>query len=92
MSFVEPIGALGCLYALRVLHRTRLRTGDLLLVSTGLGVLPQGSAGFMPVRSEPLSETYGVGLAVLSLRVQDGLRRDDADAEGLDEPVLEDAA
>jgi hypothetical protein len=40
LSFVEPIGALGCVYALRALHTPTLRTRDLLLVSTCLGVLP----------------------------------------------------
>jgi hypothetical protein len=40
LSFVEPIGALVCVYALRLLHTERWRTRDLLLVSTGLGVLP----------------------------------------------------
>jgi hypothetical protein len=40
MSFVEPIGALGCVYALRVLHQRDVRRRDLLLVSTALGVLP----------------------------------------------------
>ena len=34
LSFVEPIGALGCIYALRLLHAPRLRTRDLLLSST----------------------------------------------------------
>lgn len=40
MSFVEPIGALGCVYALRVLHQREVRNRDLLLVSAALGVLP----------------------------------------------------
>jgi hypothetical protein len=40
MSFVEPIGALGCVYALRVLHQRDIRNRDLLLVSAALGVLP----------------------------------------------------
>jgi len=40
MSFVDPIGALVCVYALRLLHEERLRIRDLLLVSAGLGVLP----------------------------------------------------
>jgi hypothetical protein len=40
MSFVEPIGALVCVWALRLLHQERLRGLDLLLVSAGLGVLP----------------------------------------------------
>jgi hypothetical protein len=39
LSFVEPIGALVCVYALRVLQMPVLRTRDLLLVSTGLGLL-----------------------------------------------------
>ncbi len=40
MSFVEPIGALGCVYALRVLHQREIRNRDLVLVSVALGVLP----------------------------------------------------
>ena len=40
MSFVEPLGALGCVYALRLLHEPRLRPRDLLLVSAALGALP----------------------------------------------------
>ena len=40
LVFVEPIGALGCVYALRLLHTPTVRTRDLLLVSTCLGVLP----------------------------------------------------
>jgi hypothetical protein len=40
MSFVEPIGALACVYALRVLHQRDVRDRDLLLVSAALGVLP----------------------------------------------------
>jgi hypothetical protein len=40
LSFVEPLGALGCVYALRVLHARTLRSRDLLLVSTVLGALP----------------------------------------------------
>ena len=47
MSFVEPIGALVCVYALRLLHAPVLRPGDLLLVSTGLGVLPWVHARFL---------------------------------------------
>jgi hypothetical protein len=40
LSFVEPIGALACIVALRVLHRAQLRTRDLMVASVGLGVLP----------------------------------------------------
>jgi hypothetical protein len=40
LSFVEPIGALVCVWALRLLHQEGLRRRDLLLVSAGLGVLP----------------------------------------------------
>jgi hypothetical protein len=40
MSFVEPIGALGCVYALRVLQQRDVGRRDLLLVSAALGVLP----------------------------------------------------
>lgn len=47
MSFVEPIGALGCLYALRVLHRREVRPRDLLLASAGLGVLPWVHSRFL---------------------------------------------
>ena len=47
LSFVEPIGALGCVYALRLLHTPTLRTRDLLLVSTCLGVLPWVHARFL---------------------------------------------
>ena len=47
MSFVEPIGALGCVYALRLLHTPTLQTRDLLLVSTCLGVLPWVHARFL---------------------------------------------
>lgn len=47
MSFVEPIGALICVYALRLLHTTRLRTRDLLAVSTALGVQPWVHARFL---------------------------------------------
>jgi hypothetical protein len=47
LVFVEPIGALGCVYALRVLHSSTLRTRDLLLVSTCLGVLPWVHARFL---------------------------------------------
>lgn len=47
LSFVEPIGALGCVYALRLLHTPTLRTRDLLLVSMCLGVLPWVHARFL---------------------------------------------
>jgi len=47
MSFVEPVGALVCVYALRLLHTHMLRTRDLLLVSTCLGVLPWVHARFL---------------------------------------------
>jgi hypothetical protein len=47
LVFVEPIGALGCVYALRLLHTPTLRTRDLLLVSTCLGVLPWVHARFL---------------------------------------------
>lgn len=40
MSFVEPIGALGCVVALRVLHQREPRAQDLVLASTALWVLP----------------------------------------------------
>ncbi len=40
LSFVEPLGALVCVYALRVLHARLLRPRDLLLVSAALGALP----------------------------------------------------
>ncbi len=40
LSFVEPLGALVCVYALRVLHARTLRPRDLLLVSAALGSLP----------------------------------------------------
>jgi hypothetical protein len=40
LTFVEPLGALGCVYALRVLHARELRHRDLLLVSAALGALP----------------------------------------------------
>jgi hypothetical protein len=47
MSFVEPIGALACVYTLRVLQRDDPRRRDLLLASTGLGVLPWVHARFL---------------------------------------------
>jgi hypothetical protein len=47
MVFVEPIGALGCVYALRVLHRQQMRRRDLLLSSAGLGALPWVHSRFM---------------------------------------------
>ena len=40
LSFVEPLGALVCLYALRVLHARTLRPRELVLVSAALGALP----------------------------------------------------
>ncbi len=40
LSFVEPLGALVCVYALRVLHARTLRPRDLALVSAALGALP----------------------------------------------------
>jgi len=47
MSFVEPIGALGCVYALRLLQQRDLRTGDLLAVSAALGALPWVHSRFL---------------------------------------------
>jgi hypothetical protein len=40
LSFVEPLGALVCVYALRLLHAYTLRPRDLVLVSAALGALP----------------------------------------------------
>jgi hypothetical protein len=40
LSFVEPLGALVCVYALRLLHAAALRPRDLVLVSAALGALP----------------------------------------------------
>jgi hypothetical protein len=40
MTFVEPIGALGCVLGLRVLHQRELRPRDLALAGAALGVLP----------------------------------------------------
>jgi hypothetical protein len=40
LTFVEPLGALGCVYALRLLHSREIGPGNLLLVSTVLGALP----------------------------------------------------
>ena len=40
LSFVEPLGALVCVYALRVLQARSIRPRDLLLVSAALGALP----------------------------------------------------
>jgi hypothetical protein len=40
LSFVEPLGALVCVYALRVLQARAPRPRDLLLVSAALGALP----------------------------------------------------
>ncbi|MGI5130039.1 hypothetical protein ACQEVB_24775 [Pseudonocardia sp. CA-107938] len=47
MSFVEPLGALGCLYALRVALRREPSCRDLLVVSTVLGVLPWVHSRFL---------------------------------------------
>lgn len=47
MSFVEPIGALGCLYALRIALRDGPRRRDLLIVSTVLGALPWVHSRFL---------------------------------------------
>src|SRR4051794_36862712 len=40
VSVVEPLGALGCVYALRLLQQRELRTGQLVVVSAALGALP----------------------------------------------------
>jgi hypothetical protein len=48
MTFVEPIGALVCVYVLRVLHQGPLRTRHLMLVSTSLDALPWVHGGFLP--------------------------------------------
>lgn len=47
LSFVEPLGALGCVYALRVVHARELRPRDLLLVSAALGALPWVHSRFL---------------------------------------------
>lgn len=47
LSFVEPLGALGCVYALRVLHRSALRRRDLVLASLALGALPWVHSRFL---------------------------------------------
>jgi hypothetical protein len=47
LSFVEPLGALACVYALRLLHARTLRPRDLLLVSAALGALPWIHSRFM---------------------------------------------
>jgi len=47
MTFVEPIGALVCVYVLRVLHQGRLRTRHLMLVSASLGALPWVHSRFL---------------------------------------------
>ncbi|HEY0812085.1 MAG TPA: hypothetical protein VGE11_02290 [Pseudonocardia sp.] len=47
LTFVEPLGALGCVYALRVLHARELRNRDLLLVSAALGALPWVHSRFL---------------------------------------------
>jgi len=47
MAFIEPIAALACVYAFRVLHRPRQYTRDLILASTGLGTLPWVHSRFL---------------------------------------------
>jgi hypothetical protein len=47
MSFVEPLGALGCVYALRLLQQRELGTGQLLVVSAALGALPWVHSRFL---------------------------------------------
>jgi hypothetical protein len=47
MSFVEPLGALGCLYALRVALRREPGCRDLLVVSAVLGALPWVHSRFL---------------------------------------------
>jgi hypothetical protein len=69
LSFVEPIGALGCVYALRVLHTPQLRTRDLLLVSTCLGVLPWVHSRFL------LFPPVFLVLLLLRLRREEGWAR-----------------
>jgi hypothetical protein len=69
LAFVEPIGALGCVYALRLLHASTLRTRDLLLVSTCLGVLPWVHARFL------LFPPLFVAFLLLRLRRDSATRR-----------------
>jgi hypothetical protein len=66
MSFVEPLGALGCLYALRVALRSEPGCRDLLVVSATLGVLPWVHSRFLLFPP--------VFLAFLVLRVLRGRR------------------
>ena len=47
LSFVEPLGALVCVYALRLLHASTLRPRDLVLVSAALGALPWVHSRFL---------------------------------------------
>ncbi len=47
LTFVEPLGALACVYALRVLHARELRPRDLLVVSAALGALPWVHSRFL---------------------------------------------
>jgi hypothetical protein len=47
MSFVEPLGALGCVYAVRLLQQPHLRTRDLLGASAVLGALPWVHSRFL---------------------------------------------
>jgi hypothetical protein len=69
MSFVEPIGALGCIHALRLLHTPRLRARDLVLVSTILGALPWVHSRFL------LFPPVFLGLLLLRLRREEGWTR-----------------
>ena len=69
LSFVEPIGALVCVYALRLLHEERWRTRDLLLVSAGLGVLPWVHGRFL------LFPPVFLALLLVRLRREDGWSR-----------------
>jgi hypothetical protein len=70
MSFVEPIGALVCVYALRLLHTPRLHTRDLLLVSACLGVLPWVHARFL------LFPPLFLAFLLVRLRRDGAIRRD----------------
>jgi hypothetical protein len=76
LSFVEPIGALGCIYALRLLHTPRLRPRDLVLVSTALGVLPWVHSRFL------LFPPVFLGLLLLRLHREEGWTRRAACALG----------
>ena len=76
LSFVEPIGALGCIYALRLLHTPRLRTRDLVVVSTVLGVLPWVHSRFL------LFPPVFLGLLLLRLHREEGWTRRAAFAVG----------